>query len=235
MQLLPEGRIVNFYPSAYGCLRCLQVPEFAFDMVFVALCRAFCFPARLETATGQAQWMDSLGTWHDIHPVSLPVELTLEIPSGKKLNYFEHLTLGCWNGSDFSTLRYPDLSVEGSHTFRVQPGYYRVTVTTRQIDGTASVALWHVTLSSNTSLYITPPEDQTPQRLKQVPLELPDGPLRDILQTDPTRNLILIFADPGSEPTEHLLREMLEIAEDFQHLSCRILLIVERAGVLELL
>ena len=38
---------------------------------------------------------------------------------------------------------------------------------------------------------------------------------------------IVIFADPGSEPTEHLLREMLEHAEDFQNLHCHILLVTE--------
>lgn len=33
--------------------------------------------------------------------------------------------------------------------------------------------------------------------------------------------------DPGSEPTEHLLREMLEAADEFRALACRILLLTE--------
>lgn len=225
MQFLPEEGVSHYYPSALGCLRCRQVPAFAFDMVFVALCRAFCFPARLEAHTKKAQWMDRQGTWHSIQPIHAPVRLTLEGPTGKKLNYFEHLTLGRWDGSDFATLQYPDLTLEGSHTFCLQPGFYRITATTRQIDGTASVALWHLELGCDQVLQITPPEDQTPQRLKQIPLDLPAGPLQDLLEKDPGRNLLLIFADPGSEPTEHLLREMLECAGDFRVLPCRILLL----------
>ena len=227
LQLIPDEGITNFYPSALGCLRCRQVPVFAFDMVFVALCRAFCFPARLEPHTGQAQWLDRQGNWHSIRPQRSPVRLTLEIPTGKKLRYFEHFTLGFWNGCDFATLKYPDLAIENRHTFCLQPGLYRITVTTRQIDGTASVALWHLTLQEDRQLQITPPEDQTSRRLKQIPLVLPKGPLQALLQKESGRNLILIFADPGSEPTEHLLREMLDCREDFQALGCRILLLVQ--------
>ena len=232
MQILPEEGVSNYYPSALGCLRCRQVPAFAFDMVFVALCRAFCFPARLETHTKQAQWMDRQGIWHDIRPIESPVQLTLEIPAGKQLNYFEHLTLGRWNGNDFATLQYPDLTIEGSHTFCLQPGFYRITATTRQIDGTASVAIWHLELGSSRAMQIMPPEDQTPQRLKQIPLALPEGPLQTLLEKDPGRNLLLIFADPGCEPTEHLLREMLECAGDFRSLSSRILLLTDTVEAL---
>ena len=232
MQILPDEGINNYDPSAFGCLRYRQVPGFAYDMVFVALCRAFCFPARLEAHTGQAQWLDKQGIWHPIHPQKETVKLTLEIPAGKSLRYFEHITLGLWDGGDFTTLQYPDLSMENAHTFSLQPGFYRITVTTRQIDGTASVAIWHIRLQSDSTVQITPPEDQTSQRLKQVPLRLPDGPLQEVLHRQPDRRLLLVFADPGSEPTEHLLREMLECADRFRELTCRILLLVERADAL---
>ena len=226
LERLPDHGITNYRPGAYGCLRCRQVPEFAFDMVFVALCRAFRFPARLDGPTGRAQWMDPRGTWHSVHPEAGPVALTLELPAGTRLNYFEHLTLGRWDGQDFVTLKYPGLTVRDRHTFSVTPGRYRIAVTTRQIDGAASVALWHPELTKDVTLAVTPPEDQTPRRLKNIPLDLPVGPLRTALEADPGRTL-LIFADPGSEPTEHLLREMLECAEEFRTLPCRILLLTE--------
>ena len=226
MQILPDEGVSHYYPSAYGCLRCRQVPTFAFDMVFVALCRAFCFPARLEPHTGHAQWFAG-SIWYGIRPESAPVTLTLT--AEKKLNYFEHFTLGIWDGCDFKTLKYPDLVIDGSHIFRLQPGTYRITVTTRQIDGTASVSLWHMALSKDQTLCVTPPEDQTPRRLKRIPLSLPEGPLKAELARKAGRNLMLIFAEPGSEPTEHLLTEMLEIREELRSLSCRILLLVADA------
>ena len=225
MQVLPDRGIRNFYPDAYGCLRCRRVPSFAFDMVFVAACRAFAFPARLESATGKAQWWAG-GVWHTIVPEMPPVGLTVVLPGGKGANYAEHLTVGAWNGQDYVTLNYPGLRVEGSHTFFLQPGRYRITAATRQIDGTASVAMWHLHLSRDTDLCITFPEDQTAQRLKHVALSLPDGPVKT--RWKPDKNGILIFADPGDEPTEHLLREMLDCARDFRNLDCSILLLTQQ-------
>lgn len=224
MEILPDQGVSNFYPSAQGCLRHRQVPGFALDMVFVALCRAFSLPARLDTATGRAQWFAD-GKWHSTYPERPPVKLTVTLPAGQRANYFEHLTIGFWDEQDYVTLKYPDLTLEHSHTFCLQPGNYRITATTRQIDGTASVAMHHITLSEDTALSLSLPADQTAQRLKKVPLVLPDGPVQQRLQKDQAG--IVIFADPGSEPTEHLLREMLEHAEDFQNLHCHILLVTE--------
>ena len=233
MQILPDEGIENYYPSAFGCLRCRQVPAFAFDMVFVSLCRTFSFPARLNAYTGHAQWLDGQGIWQSIRPQKTPVNLTLEFPAGRILHYFEHFTLGFWNGKDFTTLRYSDLTVDGSHTFCLQPGFYRITITTRQIDGTASVVLRHLMLSGDKVLRIAPAEDQTGRRLKQAPLHLPEGSLQKIIAAVDQKNQILIFADPGSEPTEHLLLEIIESAKDFQNPACRILLFTDSSEALK--
>ena len=228
LEILPDQGVSQFYPDAYGCLRCRQVPAFAFDMVFVALCRAFSFPARLETATGQAQWLDAEGLWHPIRPQEQPVCLTLRLPGGQKAHYGQQLTIGAWDGQDYVTLKYPDLVLEGQHTFFLQPGRYRITATTRQIDGTASVAMEHISLFADATLEISLPADQTAGKLKQVALSLPHGPVKQLWQ--PGKNMILIFADPGSEPTEHLLREMLELAPALRQESCRILLVTAQAS-----
>ncbi len=233
IQILPNNGIRSYYPSAFGCLRCRQVPDFAFDMVFVALCRSFCFPARLAPHTEKAEWMDKQGVWHSIHPQADPVHLTLMLPIGTKLNYSEHLTLGLWDGTDFATLKYPDLTVENNYTFSLQPGLYRITVTTRQIDGTASVTVRHLSLKRDGVVMIRPSEDQTAQRLNRLPLALPEGPLKGLIAAGAGKPQLLIYADAGSEPTEHLLREMLSCAEDFRSLPCRILLILKSPKALE--
>jgi hypothetical protein len=66
MQVLQESGIWEDYPDAYGCLRYRQVPSFAYDLVFVALCRAFGIPARLDSATGEGQWLDYNQQWQNI-------------------------------------------------------------------------------------------------------------------------------------------------------------------------
>lgn len=230
LEILPDEGVSNYFPSAYGCLRHRQVPAFAFDTVFVTLCRAFCFPARLAPHTMQAQWLDADGMWQDLRSKQPDLQLTLEFSQGQKLNYGEHISIAAWNGADFVTLQYPELMLNNRHTFFLQPGLHRITVTTRQIDGTASVKLWHMALSCDKTLSIMPPADQTAQRLKQILLDLPEGALRKLWQAN--RNQLLIFADPGSEPTEHLLTEMLDLSREFQDLNCRILLLTNTPGAM---
>ena len=66
MQIIEDFDVDNYYPSAYGCLRYRQTPAYSYDMVFVALCRAFRLPARLAPDTREGQWLDEKGVWQSI-------------------------------------------------------------------------------------------------------------------------------------------------------------------------
>jgi hypothetical protein len=235
LQIMDHYGVDNYYPSAYGCLFYRQVPAYSFDMVFVALCRAFQFPARLAPGTKEGQWMDETGMWQSIRAEEdgPSVVLTLENPTGESLRYFERFSLGCWDGRDFTTLQYQDLTMENSHSFQVRPGLYRLITTTRQIDGTATILLQHLWMKQDCSITLALPEDQTARRLKQVPLELPQGPVQAALEETAGQNRILIFADPGSEPTEHLLQEMLQCAEGFAAEACLIRIFVAEQADLD--
>ncbi len=211
MQILDDYGITDYYPSAYGCLKYRQVPAFAFDYVFVALCRAFRFAARLAPDTGEGEWLD--GQWHSIHGNAPAVMLTME--AAAVLNYGEHFTLGRWDGREFLTLRYPGLTLEGSCRLQVAPGLYRILTTTRQIDGTASIHLRHFRVDGDMKIHLQMQPDQTAERLQQASLSLPQGPVAAALEAMRGQAGILMFAEPGKEPTEHLLQEMLECADGF--------------------
>lgn len=219
MEILTDRSTYAHYPSAYGCLYYRQTGQYCFDMIFVAVCRAFGFPARLAPDTKEGQWLDESGYWHSIRVMEdVPtVTLTLKNNTGKKLNYFEHFSIGYWNGRDFDSLQYWDLSMEESYDFPVRPGLCRLVTTTRQIDGTASVLLKHIYIDKDMTLELTLPEDQTARRLRSDTIlpALADGPVKRYLESTMGGRRILVFADPGSEPTEHLLQEMLECADGF--------------------
>lgn len=215
LQIVSDYGVDNYYPSAYGCLYYKQVPAFAFDMVFVALCRAFRFPARLAPDTAEGQWLDGAGKWQSIRRRQEKVLLRLKNATGRPLRYQESFSLGIFRNGGFVTLRYPDWILEEACDLPVEPGLYRLITTTRQIDGTASVILRHIPLKADTCVTLELAPDQTSQRLKQVPLTLPNGSVSAALAELSGESGILIFADPGSEPTEHLLQEMLMCADDF--------------------
>lgn len=228
MQIIDDHGVNNYYPSAYGCLFYRQTPAFSFDMVFVALCRAFCFPARLAPDTREGQWLDTQGEWCGIQTPAhdRTVALTLQNALDRSLNYFEQFSLGRWDGKGFASLQHWGLTLERRHTFRVRPGLYRIVATTRQIDGTASVLLRHLQIEGDRDVALELPEDQTARRLKQEPLELPAGPVQTALAEAAGQGSILIFAEPGSEPTEHLLQELLQCADGFNGEDCQIRIFV---------
>ena len=228
MEVVPDWGIREYYPSAYGCLKYRKLPAYSFDMVFVSLCRAFGFPARLHSATGEGQWLRS-DAWQRIRLENW-VTLRLENKAKKDLSYDEHFTLSRWNGQTFETLCFDALVLEGYCTLHIPDGFYRLTTTTRQIDGTASVRMLHFAASTG-CVSVQVPEDQTAKRLKSVPLlpVLPEGPVKTALLETAGECRILVFADPGGEPTEHLLQELLECEKAFNAESCRICIFVKRA------
>ena len=223
----------NYDPSPLGCLQNRQVPKGSFGLVFVALCRAFGFPARLEPHTGVGQWLDEAGKWHPITGDFTPVLLTLENTSGKALSYAEHFALARWNGSDYVTLTYPGEILSDRWQLSLEPGQYRLVTVTRQIDGTASVILKTFDLNRDQSIALELPADQTPGKLKRETLDLPAGPLASALEVMREEKGLMILAQPGAEPTEHLLREMLECGEDFRKMACPIHIFVASNRELE--
>lgn len=215
MHTVPHFGVDNYDPSPLGCLRNRQVPEGAFGLVFVALCRAFGFAARLAPDTGAAQWMDGAGKWCSVKPELPYVCLTLE-NRGKPLCYGEHFSLAQWNGSAFMTLRYPGQTLTDHWQLDVEPGQYRLITVTRQIDGTASTHIRDFLLQRDTTISLEIPQDQMAQKLKRERLAPPEGPLAAALSDMAGQKGLLLLAEPGAEPTEHLLQELLECADGYE-------------------
>lgn len=233
LQTVPNFGVDNYDPSPLGCLQNRQVPDGSFDLVFVAMCRAFGFPARLEPHTGVGQWLDGAGKWHSITGEEKPVLLTLENSSGKALSYAEHFSLARWNGSDYVTLAYPGEILKDQWQLALEQGNYRLITVTRQIDGTASVILKTFGLFHDQIITLALPEDQTPGKLKREVLKLPAGPLASALEGMRGQKGLLILADPGTEPTEHLLQELLECADGYSRMDCPVRIIVPGEKALE--
>lgn len=233
LQIVEHFGVDNYDPSPLGCLQNRQVPEGSFDLVFVAMCRAFGFAAQLDPHTGVGQWLDGAGQWHNITGDFAPLKLTLVSPAGKALSYAEHFSIARWNGSDFVTLAYPGLVLGDRWELLLEPGQYRLITATRQIDGTASMSLRTFRLEQDQALNLEIPEDQTSKKLKQEVLDLPTGPLASALQEMAGQKGLLILAEPGAEPTEHLLQEMLECAAAFREMACPIRIFVAGEKALE--
>ncbi len=196
----------------HGCIH-----KSAFGVLFVNLCRACGIPARQNPNTLAFEWLDR-GIFR---PIDAPTEegtvsLCLVNGSGRPLAYRQRFTLARLQGDHYEPLAFDGLLLRDRQVLEVPPGHYMLLSTTRQIDGTISVRRVYETIKTSTQLPVLVPEDQTGSRIRQVELQLPRGLIRKHLAETRGRRMAL-FLEPGKEPTEHLLQELLDCREACQN------------------
>ena len=195
------------------------------ELLAVQICRALGIPARLDPMTKRF----SSGENHDMYS---SVSLTL-VSEGEELRYGEHFTLARWTGADYEVLDLGGLAVSGQAHLNLPPGAYRLVTCRRQIDGTASVRAERFLLQGGRTTVLRLPPDRTGALLKSVPL--PPVNLSSLTEARPEPAAVsgggglLLFLQPGAEPTEHLLRELLGLAEEYRRGGWPIRFLLSRA------
>ena len=181
-------------------------------LLAVQICRALGIPAQLDPITKSFSSPEHNESYS-------PVSLTL-VSEEPKLRYREHFTLARWTGQVYQGLNLDGRSVSGSVQLSLPPGAYSLITARRQIDGTASVRAQRFLLHEDQVRALVLAPDRTAEMLRHIPLpkislsplsrgrEAPDGPCG-----------LLLFLQPGEEPTEHLLQELLALAGEYRQLA----------------
>ena len=117
------------------------------DIFFVAMCRKFGFPARLDEVTGKAQYLAD-GSWNDVVLASVPPQgdlvLKLSGRTSENPEYYTHFTLskvvereGKLTADLLSFNEYGPLDFTSlfSEPYSLDDGYYMLTTGRRMADG----------------------------------------------------------------------------------------------------
>lgn len=246
----------NWTAEADGCIRYEIITEASKRVVFVQICRAMGIPARLNPVTGKAEAvfaekesicfvpMEQEKTAGDLQTKQLT--LTLINKSDRKLEYWLHMTIARFENGEYQTLNYHDLSLESGEktALMLAPGAYRVITTQRQIDGGVSCIVSSFCMRENRVFELV--QAKTGLAEKCHASDLPDTLVQPVTrQGEPDgepvliRSLyqgqksVLIFADPGKEPTEHLFQELLECSESYKKGQYRLVIALESEASLK--
>lgn len=204
--------------DAAAYLRYGVCPKPEWEIVAVQLCRALGIPALIAQDTGRIQLVGE-GRTYTPGAEAKSVRLRLHT-KGQPLTYREHFSLARWMGEDYRTL-------ELEHTVRdhwdifLSPGSYRLTTARRQIDGSVSARVHSFLLRGDCTMKLTLEPDRTAEKLKREQLpairgkRLENPLLEEELTGQTDRGRLLIFAQPGMEPTEHLFQELLELGDAY--------------------
>lgn len=222
IQVMPDYGVRNWYPSLTGVLRHRRAPGYALGVIFVQLCRTYGIPARRNPNTLAYEWAEVTDTGPVFHPVEetaqaspatmIPLTLTARTPTTYDLQF----TLARFIGSGYQTQRYEGLVVSESCTLQVVPGDYQLLTTVRQIDGSVSTRLERFSIDGPAEKPLVLPKDETAQCLQSVTFTLPEGPIARALAEQQHEKSLFLAVAPGQEPTEHLLRELLDCQADFR-------------------
>lgn len=134
---------LNYYGtpvSPMGVYNMRIADEYSRNVFFVACCRSFGVPARIEPATNKAQYYS--GSWIDAFPVNSATGngkgyLKLNQNSSFVPVYYTHFTIAKLHNGRFNSLNYEfDETLKSfPATLELEPGTYRLMTGNRQPDG----------------------------------------------------------------------------------------------------
>ena len=216
-------------PSAV--LRCGVCGSLSLKITFVAVCRALGFPARLNPVTGVPEYGE--GDRFLPLPVGKTLTadaeeagygktglLTLVNESGREMNYFEQYSVARLIDGAYQSLTLWGEVLKDRQTLSVEPGVYRILTSARQIDGSVLIRAYNtrVQAGGETVLSIALRPDRILEKLWFASLPLPRlEPMG--AETSPLwseRASLLTFLEPGKEPTEHLLNELVALRDRYE-------------------
>lgn len=256
LKTVPDYGTGNWPAEADGCIKCEMITEVSKRVVFVEICRAMGVPARLNPVTGKAEAVFEKNGEICFEAIEIETQesevseaqfaLKLVNKSDRKLEYWLHMTIARFENGEYHTLNYEDLSLEPNEekTIFVAPGAYRTITTRRQIDGGVSCIASSFVMDSDRTLELRQAAAQIAEKCQHA--ELSDTTVQQIAMDGtavgtPTsitslyhgQKTILIVADPGKEPTEHLFQEVLECKEAYKKQNYRIVIMVESIASLK--
>lgn len=219
---------VTLTPDLRAVAEKKKASDAVLDVLFVAAARANGIAARLNPGTMEKEIWD--GGWKALLPAKqADAKLTLTEKSGRELIYGVHYTIGVKEGGAFRTLSMNGTALKGRLEVPVFAGQYRVIACTRQIDGSYDGMIFPVEIASGETadVEIVMPANRTSEMLMRCALpKLSAGEV--MLPEDGVSSLIAVI-EPGQEPTEHFLNEILDAKDAIAARGVRTELVIDGA------
>lgn len=233
--------------SPKGLLELKIGSELSRKILFVAVCRTFGIPARLNPVDLFAQYYKNdnwitVGIENDIK--EKPTEIGTLILKKKNTNIpFEYnknfsiaiLRLGIYQILDLGKESFQSDKIE----YKLPVGNYRVITSNRQINGDVLVNLYHTILEKDkcSELTIDLKENNITSDknilIEDFELQTFDNETKKLSTLLSDNKNIIAWLEEGKEPTEHLLNEMLEKKDIFKAMQNKIIFIVKTTSAIE--
>jgi len=231
------GQIVT---RPMGALTVKNASPLSKKILFAAICRALGVAARVNPVDRQAEYYTE-GHFLPVEPREQGSgEIVLERGEGENWQYFPDFSIGLLVDGEYQTLNLSQEKWEGNELrIAAKGGEYRVITDNRLPNGSIYASRYHFRLSEGEVKRVRLHRHQADlsEMLDNFTLDdfrVSDENGRTVLGSELTENkAVLLWLEEGMEPTEHILNEMLEQAEDFRNLPADIVFLVRGKEALE--
>lgn len=211
------------------------------NIFFVALCRSFGIPARLEMGTFVPQYFND-NQWIDVFFDGEPKQYERFNVKFENLDkdlkftpqYYHHFTLARFDENRFQTLElgeYQDIDKIGN--LQMISGKYRLITSNRLSSGKILVDMKFFDIKKDTILGLVFPKQNI--EIKAI------GTLNRKMITDfidykdmrakglqEKSNIVIAIIQPDKEPSKHVLNDIQKIKKDFESLNNTILFVIQK-------
>jgi len=244
-----KANYYNVSISPKGVYELKLADENSRNIFFVAVCRSFGIPARIETATKQPQylmnskWENAVFEKSETKHLDMGFVVLQNITKVKDFvpSYSIHYSLAFYKNGKYQTLDYEESSLLNKFPCKLElaVGQYMLVTGNRQRNGSVlnTISFFEVakgqTLNVNIALREVNEEivvhGNIPMTNKVV---LENGSVQTLSSLASEKGVVLAWIDPEKEPTKHILVEMQDLKLKFQNWGGTIALLMPDKNVL---
>ena len=213
------------------------------EMLFVAICRTLGIPARLNTVDGAMEYYAE-GSFHQVLEPEAVGELIVYPEKSEGFVYFQNWSVVRKYPGERKLLDLSDAEAECKTKecikVLIPAGVYEIVTANRLPNGNilGRITEVEVTFAGRVSVELKLEEAELSQMLECVPMppfevEELAGEKVQITEALKGKPNLVIWLSEGQEPTEHILNELCERAEEFNLGEADILFLVNDAGALK--
>lgn len=227
IQICPDSTYSNLYTSPAGAVRIGVASERSRQILAVAMLRSLGIAGKIELSSDEAMYWNGETWYYVFHKAAKKKfgELWLTDKNGQNLQYYRDFTVAIQHDNHYKTLNLSETRwKEGTGKYRLEQGIYRITTTDRQLGGICRVKIFYTSVTENsvTNKTIDCFREAAVKKsmpMQDVVLKQENGMDINLKQCFHHKAGVAAWIEVGTEPTEHLLNEMVEAKEGYQKIS----------------
>lgn len=227
--------------SPIGALTLKWASPMSQKILFVAICRTFGIPARINKVNFAAEYYRE-GQFFNIETKDQEkMKLILSCEDESEWIYFQTFTVGVLKNGAYETLDFTHATWENKKLFlEVEAGEYRIITANRMPNGN---------LFANQYVF-----DVISGETKEISLILREAKIADMLESNEIQDFnlydevgnkiaareiaegqksIMVWIEEGKEPTEHILNEMMTSEAAFNEIDSQIIFVLRNKAALQ--